>query len=163
MCGVGGSAIEACFRTSFSTPTSSTGCADIDGSRGRGRSGADRRRGYVGIVDSRVVAFANCGPERVEMADGTVALSADRGEVYGFYAHPDAWGSGVAAALMAVSEDHLRQIGFINAVLWVLRDNPRAHAFYRKANWQPSDVTGRFEWRPGHTIEEVQFVTDLRR
>jgi GNAT superfamily N-acetyltransferase len=114
-------------------------------------------------VDSRVVAFANCGPERVEMADGTVALSADRGEVYGFYAHPDAWGSGVAAALMAVSEDHLRQIGFINAVLWVLRDNPRAHAFYRKANWQPSDVTGRFEWRPGHTIDEVQFVTDLRR
>ena len=65
---------------------------------------------------------------------------AGRGEVYAFYLHPTAWGSGGAGALMSRCEEFLRDEGYTSAVLWVLRDNPRARAFYEKAGWS---FTGR--------------------
>jgi GNAT superfamily N-acetyltransferase len=123
--------------------------------------GGPTSRLFVGAVDERVVAFGHCGPERVEGTDGTITRSAERGEVYGFYAHPDAWGSGVAAALMTACDDHLRGIGYPSAVLWMLCDNPRAQRFYTRAGWRAHGVTGRFEWRPGDTVAEVQLVRDL--
>ena len=36
---------------------------------------------------------------------------------------------------MSSCEEFLRDEGFASAVLWVLRDNPRARAFYEKAGW----------------------------
>jgi GNAT superfamily N-acetyltransferase len=85
----------------------------------------------AGAIDGRVLGFAHSGPERID--DGEPLTG--RGEVFGFYLHPDAWGSGLAAALMSSSEDALRQRGYTEAVLWVLRDNPRARSFYEKAGW----------------------------
>ena len=41
---------------------------------------------------------------------------------------------------MSRCEEFLRDEGFTSAVLWVLRDNPRARAFYEKAGWH---FTGR--------------------
>lgn len=75
------------------------------------------------------------------LADGLVgAGDARRGEVYGFYLHPDAWGSGCGSALMERAETHLADGGFSTAILWVLRDNPRARRFYERQGWEP---TGR--------------------
>lgn len=101
---------------------------------------------FVPEIDGQVVGFAHCGAERMQPVcdqSGTsdeAALRRDRGEVYGFYLHPSAWGSGAATPLMAMCVDHLTGAGFAQAVLWVLRDNPRARAFYEKAGWSP---TGR--------------------
>jgi GNAT superfamily N-acetyltransferase len=84
---------------------------------------------FAAVLDGRVVGFGHVGPERRD--DG----APPRGEVYGFYLHPTAWGSGVASELMAVCEAELRKSGFTEAVLWVFRDNPRGRAFYEKAGW----------------------------
>jgi GNAT superfamily N-acetyltransferase len=114
---------------------------------------------FVPVIDGEVVGFGHAGPERVEAAcdqsgaDGAaVELNEGRGEVYGFYLHPKAWGSGVAAGLMSACEEHLRDSGFESAVLWVLRDNPRARGFYERAGWSPSGETGEWEGVP-----EVQY------
>jgi len=70
----------------------------------------------------------------------TTSVDAARGEVLAFYLHPDAWGSGVAQALIARCHEYLRDLGCVEAVLWVLRDNPRARKFYENAGWS---ATGR--------------------
>lgn len=100
---------------------------------------------FVAVLDDRPVGFGHCGAARVQpecdqaTPSGT-AFSTTTGEVYAFYLHPDAWGSGAALALMRACEQSLRDHGFADAVLWVLRDNPRARGFYEKAGWR---ATGR--------------------
>ena len=122
------------FATSSSRPV-----AGVDLAVGH-RFAAVRRR----PIHERVVGFGHAGPE--EMADRHTATTPStprpdrRGEIYGFYLHPSAWGSGSAGALMSRCEEFLRDEGFTSAVLWVLRDNPRARAFYEKAGWH---ATGR--------------------
>ena len=101
---------------------------------------------FVPVLDGRVVGFGHCGPERVAPVcdqSGTAepaTVTLERGEVYGFYLHPSAWGSGAATPLMERCHQHLVDAGHRSAVLWVLRDNPRARGFYEKAGWRP---TGR--------------------
>jgi GNAT superfamily N-acetyltransferase len=117
----------------------------------------------AGLLDGRVLGWAHSGPERVD--DGQPLTG--RGEVYGFYMHPDAWGSGLAIELMRSSEDELRARGYTEAVLWVLRDNSRARAFYAKAgwSWSGSETLWAGPEMPGvpkpNPIAEVQYVRDL--
>ena len=94
----------------------------------------------VGEVDGRVVGFGFVGPERAE-PEGTFT---GHGEVYAFYFHPDAWGSGAATPMMHRCHDHLRSEGFSHAVLWVLRDNPRARRFYEKMGWSTNGKESSF-------------------
>jgi GNAT superfamily N-acetyltransferase len=118
---------------------------------------------FVVAVQGRVVGFGHAGPEQVA-AHGIQPSQTEpadtRGEIYGFYLHPTAWGSGAAAALMSRCEEFLRDHGFGSAVLWVLRDNPRARAFYEKAGWQATGQESTFTptERPGSSLPEVSFV-----
>jgi GNAT superfamily N-acetyltransferase len=127
---------------------------------------------HVAVLDGRVVGFTHLGPERAQPIcdqSGTgeiVAAGGPAGEVYGFYLHPDAWGSGAAVALMQRSVERLAELQYTDAVLWVLRDNPRARAFYEKAGWR---WTGRqIMWdgpltapRPHDAVPEVQYARSL--
>jgi GNAT superfamily N-acetyltransferase len=102
---------------------------------------------FAGALDGRVVGFGHVGREW----DGEAASSSDdhrsdpdgpggaaaatpTGELYGFYVHPDAWGTGLADALIERCHDALRR-RFDAASLWVLRDNPRARRFYERHGW----------------------------
>ena len=113
-------------------------------------------RMFVVAVHGRVVGFGHVGPER-ETTD------AGRGEVHGFYVHPTAWGSGGAAALMSRCEESLRDAGFGTAVLWVLRDNPRARAFYEKVGWLSTGLESTFSPSdlPGADLPDVQYEVRL--
>lgn len=125
---------------------------------------------YSAVLDERVVGFAHIGPEREQpsgdQSAATGPVTDPTGEVYGFYLHPDAWGSGAAPALMRRSVQRLRALGFATAVLWVLRDNPRARAFYEREGWQPSGLEMMWEGPqsaspPPRPVAEVQYVTVL--
>jgi GNAT superfamily N-acetyltransferase len=112
---------------------------------------------FVAEIRGRVVGFAMCGQERAQPVcdqisagtsgetDALVAVDNPRAEVYSFYLHPDAWGSGAAAALMARCHEYLADSGYTEAVLWVLRDNPRARRFYENAGWSPTGREMMFE------------------
>lgn len=89
---------------------------------------------FVPVLDGRVVGFGHAGLEAPR------DHHQHRGEIYGFYLHPDAWGSGAGGALMEVCLDELRS-RFETAVLWVLQNNPRARRFYEKAGWACTDRT----------------------
>jgi GNAT superfamily N-acetyltransferase len=92
---------------------------------------------FVATIHERVAGFGHAGPE----VSGSVPA---RGEIYGFYLHPSAWGSGAAGALMSRCEEFLRDEGFATAILWAPRDHPRARAFYEKAGWHATGNESTF-------------------
>jgi ribosomal protein S18 acetylase RimI-like enzyme len=73
-----------------------------------------------------VRAFASGGPSRDEERSA---------ELYAIYVDPPVWGSGMGSALLLEIEGRLRDAGLGQAMLWVLRDNPRARSFYEAAGW----------------------------
>lgn len=113
--------------------------------------GIEGARMFVASAHGQVVGFVTCGPERTQpLCDEAVpgeggGSTGERAEIYAFYLHPDAWGSGAAPALMARCLRHLREAGYPAAVLWVLSDNPRGRAFYEKAGWAPTGRESLFE------------------
>ena len=56
-------------------------------------------------------------------------------EIYQFYVAPAARGTGAANALIKVGETRIAAAGFDEAKLYVLPENPRAQAFYRRNGW----------------------------
>jgi GNAT superfamily N-acetyltransferase len=58
-----------------------------------------------------------------------------RGMLWLMYVLEEAWGSGVGRALMDNAALALRELGYSEAVLWVLEQNNRARRFYEAAGW----------------------------
>ena len=109
----------------------------------------------VGMVADRVVAFAHAIP----------ATAPDRAEIAGFYCHPDAWGSGVAAVLMARTTGALADRGR-EAFLWTLRDAARARRFYEKVGFRLSGSTrseALTNWATGTAVDRpaVEYTITL--
>jgi GNAT superfamily N-acetyltransferase len=64
--------------------------------------------------------------------------SADRndGEVQAIYLDPDHWRRGWGRQLMTAAEKRLIQLGWRDAILWVLERNEPARRFYEALGWQ---------------------------
>lgn len=82
------------------------------------------------------------------------------GELWGIYAHPDAWSTGVGRKLLAAVEDGLRAAGHRSAYLWVLEGNERATRFYERHEWI-GDGAIKLDERPGMLLRERRHVTHL--
>jgi GNAT superfamily N-acetyltransferase len=103
-------------------------------------------------ASERVVGFASYGPER-ERARGHTG----RGELWAFYLHPDVWGSGVADALIGHVHDRLRAEGFVEAILWVLDDNPRARRFYERHGWSATGISASMDMYCDVPVPEIEY------
>jgi GNAT superfamily N-acetyltransferase len=111
---------------------------------------------YSACFHGEVVGFAHVG-EAFDDDDQALGV----GEVYGFYLHPKAWGTGVASAMMDVAEQQLRDLGFGAALLYALRDNPRGRAFYEKVGWE-YDPKGDGSFTTfGVTLADVRYRRSL--
>ncbi|WP_300345048.1 GNAT family N-acetyltransferase [Nesterenkonia sp.] len=85
---------------------------------------AHRSRTRVAEADGDVVGIAQIGPPREDDLDV-------EHELYMLYLLQGHYGSGAATDLLT------ELLGTKSASLWVLKDNPRAIAFYRKHGFQP--------------------------
>ena len=63
----------------------------------------------VAYHGGRVVGFSEFGKDREDTG---------RGEIFGFYLHPAAWGQGAATQLMAASLRGLANLGLDPVVVW---------------------------------------------
>jgi GNAT superfamily N-acetyltransferase len=112
----------------------------------------ERRRQFLATTDPRLIALdgedvvglADAGPGHDE--DGPAAL-----ELYTLYTLSRTHGSGLGAALLNAA------IGDSPAYLWVLEDNPRAQAFYRKHGFRPDGARKLLppEWE---SLPEIRMV-----
>lgn len=100
-----------------------------------------------------ILAWASFGAAR---DDSPVAT----GELWGIYAHPESWSSGVGHALLTVAEDALRDAGHTSAYLWVLAGNERAARFYQRHGWAADGGT-KVDERPGMSLLEHRRAKQL--
>ena len=78
---------------------------------------------FVAEVEGQVVGFACGGPERSQ--DPQYA-----GELYAIYILPECQGQGIGRALLDASCKWLGEHGYSSMLIWVLKDNQPARAFY---------------------------------
>jgi RimJ/RimL family protein N-acetyltransferase len=107
----------------------------------------------LAALDGRPLSFSYFGssPARPESA-----------EIFGFYGHPDGWGSGVAGALMTASLQRMREDGFRRVHLWTLRDTPQSRRFYAKSGFTESGAVRGHDFGDGNPIEQVEYELILR-
>jgi len=86
---------------------------------------------FVAEQEGHIVGFAACGSSQDEDADQ------DRvGEIYAIYVHPEQWRQGYGAALMGEAAECLRENGFEEITLWVLKGNQGATGFYEAVGFK---------------------------
>lgn len=107
----------------------------------------------LAALDGRPLAFSYFGssPTRPESA-----------EIFGFYGHPDGWGSGVASVLMTASLDRMRENGFRRAHLWTLRDTPQSRRFYAKSGFSESGAVRDHDFGDGNPVQQVEYELILQ-
>lgn len=81
------------------------------------------------VDDGVVVGFAAGGPEH----DGQ---DAGIGELYAINLDPRVWGRGLGRALLRDMTAELAELGYREAVLWVVPQNDRARRFYESEEWR---------------------------
>ena len=102
----------------------------------------------VGFVDVRPSRDDDVEPERIA-------------ELTAIYVAPRAWGAGAGRLLMAEALARLRRLGFEEATLWVLEDNPKARRFYEIAGWQDDGSVKEDEFLDTR-VREVRYQIKLR-
>jgi RimJ/RimL family protein N-acetyltransferase len=96
-----------------------------------------------------VVGFSQFGQDREE---------AGRGEIFGFYLHPAAWGQGAATELMAASLRDLGAMGLDPVIVWTHPGAMRAQAFYVKSGFRATGRSRTETLGSGIDAPEVEFV-----
>ena len=125
-----------------------------DGLRDRARTTfvAEHPAGPVAAL----VAFAEVGPCREPQASPAV------GELMALHVAARYWRRGVGGLVHGYAVRALARQGFESAMLWVLRDNLRARAFYVAAGWVP-DGGERHRLLRGADVFEVRYSRVLGR
>ncbi|MFD9376388.1 GNAT family N-acetyltransferase [Streptomyces sp. NPDC059999] len=115
-------------------------------------SGAGAAVTLLAVVDGRPLALS------VTLRS---ASRPDCAEIASFYAHPDGWGTGVAAALMDETLRGLRTKGYAGVHLWTLRDTPQSRRFYVKCGFAECGTARAFDFGEGNLLEQVEYARPL--
>jgi ribosomal protein S18 acetylase RimI-like enzyme len=107
----------------------------------------------IAVDGAGVLGICSFGPRRAPKSDVV-------GEIYSLHVGPASWRQGLGLMLLDDAVARLAARGFASAVLWVLRDNGSARAFYEARDWS---LTGeeRLDERSGFAIPEVQYSIQL--
>ncbi|MEQ1908774.1 MAG: GNAT family N-acetyltransferase [Vicinamibacterales bacterium] len=84
---------------------------------------------FLAEEDEEVLGWAGVGPSRDTDAGTTT------GELYALYVSPRYWRHGVGRRLQSEGLEHLRDAGFTELTLWVLRANSNARTFYESVGF----------------------------
>jgi GNAT superfamily N-acetyltransferase len=107
----------------------------------------------VAAADGVIHGFATTAPSRDQDLPGF-------GEIYALYVDPEQWGRGIGLALLSAARARLFELGFRNALLWMLAGNLRAERFYRCDGWTP-DGLSRTDTVWSVTVNEVRYQRGL--
>lgn len=110
---------------------------------------ATKPRTVVAVEYGRVLGFATTMPARDAGLAGC-------GELCALYVDPDAWGRGVGVALVSAAREWMAEIGYREAMLWLLAGNARGERFYRADGWR-ADGERRTDTVWGAVVDEVRY------
>ena len=110
-------------------------------------------RTIVAAENGSILGFATTAPAYETDLPG-------HGELCALYVDPDQWGHRIGAALISAARARLREVGYRQAVLWVLAGNVRAERFYQIDGWS-ADGTRRTDTVWNVTVDEFRFRREL--
>ena len=116
----------------------------------------DHHNVLVYVQSGVVVGFANVGPSRDEGVD-----QEKTGEIYAIYFTPQSWGSGSGTVLADAVLKTMCRMGFVDATLWVLRENQRAIRFYEKMGFEADGAEKVETWQNGMVLDEIRYCRSL--
>jgi len=93
----------------------------------------DKPATIVAADGGTICGFATVAPARGPDVPGY-------GELAALYVDPDYWGRRIGAALVSAARTRLVELGFRDAILWVLKGNARAERFYALDQWVPDGL-----------------------
>ena len=107
----------------------------------------------VAADDATILGFATTSASRDEDLP-------DYGELCALYVYPTLWGRGIGAALLNAACARMFEMGFQNALLWLLVGNARGARFYEINHWKQDGLTRTSQvW--GLPVDEVRYVRRL--
>ena len=109
----------------------------------------------LGEANGRVVAIGSVGRFRQRATDDEPS-----GELWMLNADPAAFGTGAGPAVHRAALARLAAAGHRQAVLWVVRDNPRARRFYEREGWH-ADGREIVADMGGAEVTELRYTRDL--
>ena len=95
----------------------------------------------------------------VRLPDDIVGLEPipHRAHVSAVFTHPDRWREGIAAGMLRLAEDAMREEGYREVQLWTPRDAP-ARRFYEASGWRHD---GREQWLAELALPIVAYLKPL--
>lgn len=121
------------------------------------RDGMQNAEQVILVYESQtIVAFCSFAPARDDDTDKTNAA-----ELTTIYALESVWGQGIGKALWNKAIQHMRESGFSEVVLWVLRGNDRAITFYEGMGLTSDGKTKTETWQNGITLHEARYRMTL--
>jgi ribosomal protein S18 acetylase RimI-like enzyme len=122
-----------------------------------GLSAAEFERIWGGLLhDGNRTTLVAC-PEGGDPA-GFVAFRLEpEAEIIGLYVDPAYWRRGMGRLLMGAALERLAAAGAGRVLLWVMRDNARARAFYAACGFSPTGGRRDSE-RHGSRFEELEYA-----
>ena len=112
----------------------------------------DSRQTLVYERDGRILGFVAFGPCRDEDIQ---ALHV--GEIYAIYLRPTHWRQGYGSALMRAALQALREGGYAQVTLWVLRNNQPARRFYEAAGFRADGAVKEERRDADVQVREVRY------
>jgi GNAT superfamily N-acetyltransferase len=120
----------------------------------------------VAVRHEQVCAFAYFGPHGIAPGPPKtippIRVRPGEGEIYGFYAHPSVWGTGVSEALLNGAWDLLVDAGHRRVRLWTLSGANRARRFYTRFGFAESGLTHERDYGDGRPVLELEYVRAVR-
>ncbi|GAA3057190.1 GNAT family N-acetyltransferase [Actinokineospora globicatena] len=114
-----------------------------------------RSRWHARIAEGVGVLLVASRGGRVLAFSHTVPSTEREGyaEILSFYGHPDGWGTGVAADLMAETV-----LGLDRVHLWTLRDTAQSRRFYAKCGFVETGGERDRDFGDGQPLAQVEYA-----
>ncbi|MEU6299746.1 GNAT family N-acetyltransferase [Streptomyces erythrochromogenes] len=145
--GIHAAAWEAAYAPFFATEFAADGIA----------SRRTRWHARIAAQDSTILLAEGDGRPMAMSAFRPSSTTPGIAEILSFYSHPDSWGTGVAAALMTGTLEHLRADGVTRAHLWTLRDTPQSRRFYIKCGFAETGADRPYDFGDGNPLTQVEY------
>jgi RimJ/RimL family protein N-acetyltransferase len=141
---------------------------DLFDSRWLPRLVEQRRQCWAEVMSSR--EFARNTLLLAERGDRVVAFTyfgrhsdgMPNGEIFDLYAHPTAWGSGVAGTLMDAAWDLIQDARFRRVRAWTMTGANRARHFYESFGFTQTGRSREHDFGDGRPVLEVEYLRSAR-
>ncbi len=109
------------------------------------------------LRDAARATLVICPHDAASPAGFVACRSEPEAEIIGLYVDPSRWRKGLGTLLMSAALERLAAAGAQRVVVWVMRDNGRARAFYERLGFAPTGRS-RESTRQEARFEEVEYA-----